>query len=288
MKVVVATSLYEAALPYLGAWIAGVLAAAAAAPECDVGVAVAADGLAHPDAAHEAVAARFNTAWRVCAAGATVAGVRRDMIALSRESGDAVVFCDADDVLTPESIRTHVATLADADVSVGDLVPVDATGKALRPAMFGAALPEAIDAGVLAERNFCGFSNTAARRSVLEKLPARFPDVVAVDWLVFASLADAGARMRSTRVPVALYRQHGANTLGAGTAVTVADARRRMLIVAAHHRARGDDALAMRAERLAGAPGRLEGILATAATAGPAWHADVAAWLDSADKEMNS
>lgn len=274
----IATSFYDAARPFAEAWTEGVMAATRG--RGDVAAIIVAHGAEEADKAFAALARNLPTRHVPVSAAASIAAVRARMLDEAWGSGaDAVVFCDADDALTPQTLDLHAAALESADISVGDLVLVDAQGRRTGALQFGSTLPPFITAEAMADVNFCGFSNTAVRRGALAKVVgAPIPDVVAVDWWVFSSMLAAGCTARRTDAPVAFYRQHDANTLGSGSAVDVADAARRLAIVAQHHRAAGRADKAQCLEALAARPERLAAVLAADSPKPGPWHANVARW----------
>jgi hypothetical protein len=288
LKVLVATSLYEAARPYLGAWIKGVRQAAQGH---EVEVLAAVDGLQGADLALTSLGDGIDVHLTEVSAddttdlGGHISSVRSAMLAAAVASrADVVVFCDADDVLAASAIGLHMDALEHADVSVGDLEPIDVHGRPLGTPMLGSALPEVPTAATLADTNVCGFSNTAVHRRVLSHVTGSpLPPVIATDWWVFAALLDAGCRARRANGTVALYRQHANNLLGSRQAVSPSDGAQRLQILARHHRARGDAAKAEIAERLASSPELLRQAMASApaVAAGP-WHAEAAAWCRAA------
>jgi hypothetical protein len=202
------------------------------------------------------------------------------LVGAATSDADAIVFCDADDVLTPSAIGLHLDALANADMSVGDLQPIGVDGSIQGMPMLSAALPQDISSETLADTNVCGFSNTAVRHhALLHVTCAPLPAVIATDWWVFAMLLDSGCRARRADGTVALYRQHADNLLGAGQAVGITDAARRLRILASHHRARGNHAKAEVAERLASSPEVLSQVMGVTPKimSGP-WHAEAASW----------
>jgi hypothetical protein len=283
VKVLIATCVYEAARQYLAAFMDGVRSAAKGR---DVSVVAVADGLKDPEQAlaplTEAMPVRLVRSEAGAGSEAARLSAVRSLMLKAAEAGDAdaVIFCDADDVLVANAIDLHEAALSTADISVGDLQPIDAGGRPIGGPMLGAALPDLISADTLTETNVCGFSNTAVRRAALSHVARHpMPPVIAADWWTFAALLDAGHSARRARGVVALYRQHAGNILGAGGAADVTSATRRLAILASHHRARGDTTRAMIAEALAADPGRLADLIRQSPppASGP-WHADAAGW----------
>jgi hypothetical protein len=217
----------------------------------------------------------------------TISAVRQRMVAEAwAGDAEAIVFCDADDVLTEQALTVHSASLAEHDISVGELRPF---GSGQRPEavaqdlLFGDSMPPRIEPGDLVETNVCGFSNTAVRRQALDSVANRhWPDIAGVDWWLFSILLRDGMSAAGTSAVVARYRQHDANTLGAGRTADVNTARRRVSIAADLFRARqwpGDGDRARAASELVSDPDFAAALAATPQRPGGPWHADVACWL---------
>jgi hypothetical protein len=177
--------------------------------------------------------------------------------AAAASDADIVVFADFDDRLLPDALRLHADALDEADISYGDMVLIDGAGQPLDSNFFdGAAIPKDVGGpAAIAERNFLGFGNTAVRRAALARAALSMPDdAMPADWWLFTMLLSGGLKGRRTDAPVALYRSHGASTLGAAPATTLTVLRRRAAMALNHHRqldARVDVSAACRAvERL--------------------------------------
>jgi hypothetical protein len=196
---------------------------------------------------------------------------------------DYIIFCDADDALTASAIEQHENILSRFDISVGDVMPITDKGHPLEPFFFGTEVPDIISMSMLSESNVFGFSNTAVRRSVLAPLvDTAIPDVTAVDWWVFTTLLNGGARAGGDRGVVAKYRQHNENTLGALAPSSLEVAQRRLRIAAEHYRALGTTSSLLRAQAVQelAVDARLVRILDNDSRITRAWFSDVARWLD--------
>lgn len=292
MRVAVATSLYEAARPFLADWIAGVRAALP--PGATLELVVAAHGFAAPEAALAGLSPPARLVVAPLPAAASIAAVRNAMVAAAaRAPADLVVFCDADDALLPGAVAGHARALTDADFSYGDLALMAADGRDLGATFFAEGdVPDRIAAGApaggaLADRNFVGFSNAAVRPAALAGARPAPDGIEAVDWFLFSTLLSAGAVGRRAAGAVARYRQHGGNLLGAGVGADLAAARRRVAMALAVQAAL---AVPERARRRATLERLLadEALLTRAMRATPAtrgvWFADVAAWADHAER----
>lgn len=289
MSVAIATSLYPQAACYFADWIRGV--EQAAEMRRDVEAVVALDCIDDADTLLAPLARRMPVHAVAARRGAGIAEVRRTMIAATVASGaDCIVFCDSDDVLLPAALGVHGRNLQHADISVADLMPVDADLVPIADAMLADDLPAEVDADTLIATNVMGFSNTAARRDVLAGLldahPAFPAEIVAVDWWMFDALLAVGATVKSARVPVAAYRQHAANTLGATGAVDERAARQRLSAFVRHmtHATSSPARAILRreAERLLADKDALRCAMAHAPRFGRAWFADAATWTMAA------
>jgi glycosyltransferase involved in cell wall biosynthesis len=132
--------------------------------------------------------------------------------------GDAVAFADQDDVWLPEKLARGVAALA--DVPEGEpalycarqvlvdaaLRPIGESPRLRRAPGFPAALAENIAAGCTI------LLNRAAAVFVAE---SRAPATTLHDWWSYIMVAAAGGRVIADATPMVLYRQHGANAVGA-------------------------------------------------------------------------
>ena len=173
----------------------------------------------------------------------TPAGLRHIMVdAAERSAADIVVFIDFDDRLLPRAFDLHAAALADAEVSYGDMELIDEQGRPLgRRFLDGTVIPaEVRGPKPRLAHNFIGFSNAAVRGSAITQPAIGIPDnLVAADWWFFTMLLASGVRAKRTLAPVANYRLHAQNTLGANTAGSADVLRRRARIAASHYAAIG-------------------------------------------------
>ncbi len=231
----VCTALYEAARPYLPAYIAGLGAAAAGE---DVRLVVAVDDLQEPGTVIGALREICPVSVVHGPRGATPARVRRSLIAEAVATPvDILIFADMDDVLSPAAPGLHRDALSDAAFSFGDMSLIDAAGNSLGRRFFaGAGVPWRLDnADALLDRNFLGLSNTAVRREALPDTVLSIPDdIVAVDWWLFTSLLMTGRKGQRIPEAVSDYRTYGNNILGAG-ALSSRDELMRFLEVARRH-----------------------------------------------------
>jgi Glycosyl transferase family 2 len=151
-------------------------------------------------------------------------GVTASFLALLRTvveettPGTIYAFADQDDVWLPEKVARGVAALEQVPVSIPALycarqVLVDdrlhRLGLSFRlhqPPGFPAALTQNIATGCTV------MMNQAAARLVAA---SRAPCVTLHDWWCYLLVAAAGGRLLVDETPVVLYRQHGANAVGA-------------------------------------------------------------------------
>jgi len=238
MKIAICAALYEAGRPFLAPFVAAVSAAAA---RHDALFVAAIDGLRDYHAALAGLAERLERVSVEVPPGHTPAGVRRWLLDAAAHSGaDVLVFVDMDDVIAPRALDSHLAALADADFSYGDLALIDAAGQPLGRRFFdGARVPARVtDIAAIRDRNFLGFSNTAVRTARISPVALTVPDsVVAADWWFFTMLVLGGLCGQRTAEPVGAYRLHGANLLGAGGPRSVAELIGQSEAMLRHYRA---------------------------------------------------
>lgn len=280
MKIAICAALYEAGRPFLVPFIDAVGAAVAA---YDALFVAAIDGLRDCDSALAGLPDRLDRLTVEVPPGHTPAGVRRWMLDAAAHSGaDVLVFVDMDDVIAPTAIDNHLAALAAADFSYGDLELIDAAGQPLGRRFFdGARVPERVgDLAAICDRNFLGFSNTAVRADRLSPVALTVPDdVVAADWWFFTMLVLGGLRGQRTAAPVGAYRMHGANALGAGGPRTIAEVIGQSEAMLRHYRAfAAQPALAGRAAAVENLLAAVHGVPAD----------DVAARLDGLDRDTGA
>ncbi len=238
MKIAICAALYESGRPFLAAFVD---ALRAAAERHDVVFVAAIDGLSDATAALADLTRALEVVTVEVPPGYTPAGVRREMLSAGQASGaEILVFIDMDDLIAPEGVDRHLAALAEADFSYGDLDLVDAAGCGLGRRFFDHAnVPDRVDDVVaVSDRNFLGFSNTAVRTNCIAPVALAVPEhIVAADWWFFTMLLLGGRRGRKTAGLVASYRLHDANTLGAGAPRTVAEAIGQTEAMLRHYRA---------------------------------------------------
>ena len=130
--------------------------------------------------------------------------------------GDALIFIDMDDLISEDSLQTHLDALKNADISYGDMSIVDENKKYLDKNLFdNIDLPDFIeDYKPLLKGNFMGLSNTAIKTSSLKKYFLDVPKhLVATDWWLYTMLLYQGCTAKKTRLKVSSYRQHQSNVL---------------------------------------------------------------------------
>ena len=251
MKIAICAALYEAGRPFLAGFMEALCAAASGR---EVVFVAAVDGLLDAEDALANLAEHLDIDTVDVPAGHTPAGVRRAMLTAGQASGaDALVFIDMDDLIAPGALESHLGALREADFSYGDMELIDGSGRALGRRFFdGAGVPGHIDnIAAISDRNFLGFANTAVRTSRIAPVALAVPeDIVAADWWFYTMLLLGGLSGRKTAGPVAAYRIHDANTLGAGTPRTVTGAIGQTEAMLRHYRAfSAHPALGARAEQ---------------------------------------
>ena len=145
-----------------------------------------------------------------------------------------------DDVIAPRGLDRHIDALAEADFSYGDMELIDVSGRRLGRRFFDqSSVPGRVDDVLtIRDRNFLGFSNTAVRADQICPSALIVPDgIVAADWWFFTMLLLGGLRGKKTDGPVAEYRLHDSNTLGAGAPTSVSQAIDQSKAMLLHYRA---------------------------------------------------
>jgi len=150
---------------------------------------------------------------RPAAPGRTPAALRRDLIAWAATRASAVLFIDADDWCAPDRIAICRDVLMTHDAVAHDFDLVDETGNTLRR-FIGGRVPDGkrLVLDDIADGNFLGLSNTAARLPAILGAATRVPDhVIAFDWAMFTAFLAAGNDMVYVGRPLASYRQYAGN-----------------------------------------------------------------------------
>jgi glycosyltransferase involved in cell wall biosynthesis len=134
-------------------------------------------------------------------------------------------FCDQDDVWLPDKLSRAAAALAAVPADVPALAcarqrlvgpglePLGLSPPLCRPPGFRNALVQNIATGCTV------VLNAAARRVVLSAPPPPLGSMH--DWWCYLTVSGAGGRVLFDPEPAVLYRQHGANTIGASASATV-------------------------------------------------------------------
>ena len=151
-------------------------------------------------------------------------GARESFLTLLRaatpslDPTDAVAFADQDDVWLPEKLARGVAALAalpsevpalacTAQVLVdATLIPFGESPRLRRPPGFPAALTQNIATGCTILLNRTAATLIAGSRA---------SETTLHDWWSYLVVAAAGGRVLVDPQPLVLYRQHGANAVGA-------------------------------------------------------------------------
>lgn len=234
----VCTALYEAARPFLPAYLAGLRAAAQGE---ELSLVVAVDDFAAPDRFVETIEAICPVTTVQAPRGATPARVRRSLLVEAMASkADVLIFADPDDVLAADAPGMYREALRGADIAYGDLRLIDARGEEIGGRFFDQADVPWHCAGpdAIRGRNFLGLSNTAVNRTAIPDSALSVPDtVVAADWWLFTTLLLSGRKAQRVPGSVSDYRIHGANELGAGAPTSRAELRHVIDVALRHYRA---------------------------------------------------
>ncbi|MGI1662668.1 glycosyltransferase family 2 protein [Palleronia sp. KMU-117] len=133
---------------------------------------------------------------------------------------DFVSFCDQDDVWLPDKTARAVAALSRAGPEVpamycGRTIHCDEALRPLRPSPLFARPPSFSNALV---QNIGGGNTMVLNKSALRMLAAastRVEAIVSHDWWAYQVVSGAGGTVIYETEPGLLYRQHGANAVGA-------------------------------------------------------------------------
>lgn len=280
MKVVIGSSFYPEALQFFSDWSDGVKSVTAHVK--DVTIVASNDGVSCLSTFFDEYLPNIKVDI-IDNHRKSIPEVRKAMItAVVVRNPDIAIFCDADDKMLPNALTVHSCSLRSADISVADLSVWDGCASVPLEPLFGSDLPTIVTTRNLECANYCGFSNTAARPSILKPLLSMdWPNVTAVDWWMYSRLADFGAKITGVRMPVALYRQHEKNTIGGSAVADTSDLKSRLLIVSEHFaqrpgfRAQQIAKLARNLSQSANFEQRISGF--TKIQKG--WYADVVTWI---------
>ncbi|MCP4914382.1 MAG: hypothetical protein GY909_14810 [Oligoflexia bacterium] len=123
-----------------------------------------------------------------------------------------IIFTDSDDFLDPNALILHEESLANYDFSYGDQRLISFDGKRLNKTLFERhSVPETLDdITQLIQKNYCGLSALAFKKSSLKKLNLlEVPhSILALDWYIVTLALLFKLKGRKTSEPVVNYRQH--------------------------------------------------------------------------------
>lgn len=227
-RLALSTTVYPAALPYLGEWYASVLGQT----DRDFDLWIAADGLT-PDEVAAVVGAPLRASWLPAEPGDTPTTLRSRMMAALVTRYPAVVFVDADDILEPSRVVGAREALAGSDVNGCGLRLVDEEDGDLGVVVAPASSAEAT--AQLETWNVFGLSNTAYRTSVLERCLPVPAETALVDWYLATAALGQGGRLSFDPTPRMRYRQHGGTMARVLPPFTPAYLRRATVLVERHH-----------------------------------------------------
>jgi hypothetical protein len=136
---------------------------------------------------------------------------------------EAIMFADQDDVWLPEKIEHTLVAMEVVErrrpgpvLIHTDLIVVDAVLREIDPSFWHYAMidPEPVSLRRLIVQNVATGATVMVNRALRERAGRLPPDAAMHDWW-FACVAAAFGRMLAMRPPTVLYRQHGANSIGA-------------------------------------------------------------------------
>lgn len=130
-----------------------------------------------------------------------------------KQNYEWIVFADADDLFEANRIEVIRGFTASYDIIANEIVPF--SGQQIFDPKFEKVLGEfkQIDLDFIREKNLLGFSNVACRTRFLKEVV--IPDeIIAVDWYLFTTAMQAGARVCFTSATKTYYRQWSDNIIG--------------------------------------------------------------------------
>lgn len=210
-RIGVFSTVYPAAETYLDDFFTSL----ASQSDTDFDLFLANDGVANLDE----MASRYDLHAHTRGISGSPAQIRKRGIAWAiHEEVDWLVFLDSDDRAGADRIANIRNSVASYDALFHDLLmfghdidePISFLGDKF-------ATKTLIKIEDLRDKNFMGFSNTAARCGALKPILERLPDdIVALDWALFTVMALKGARMGYLDGAPTHYRQHAGNVAGPG------------------------------------------------------------------------
>lgn len=121
---------------------------------------------------------------------------------------DLIIFGDADDVFDAKRVEICKGSLMENEAVVHDINLVDDHLQLIKSSYFQARFPKPyhLRKTDLDEYNFCGFTNTAIRSCVLDKLTF-IPDWNVVDWPMFYQILQQDLKFQYIPEALTQYRQ---------------------------------------------------------------------------------
>lgn len=168
----------------------------------------------------------------------TPAEIRWELISSAKKLGyKNIIFCDADDLMSPERVETALSSLRDADVFVNDLDVFDENGVRIRGLLSRSTINyQKIDANTLIGANFIGLSNSALKLdSVNFDLSGVKADVF--DWLFYSILLLHGVKVTFASGPGinTKYRINENNMVGLGIPEDINSLERLIMLKEKHY-----------------------------------------------------
>lgn len=165
-------------------------------------------------------------------------GFARNFLSLAVQAGPMVpfaAFCDQDDVWLPDKLARALAALAEVPAGVpglycGRTMVCDRALRAIGPSPLFRRAPGFANALV---QNIGGGNTMVLNRAALDLVQdtrRHAEGVVAHDWWVYQLVTGAGGRVVYDPEPTVLYRQHGANRIGANAGWRARSRRLGMLL----------------------------------------------------------
>ncbi|WP_370134398.1 hypothetical protein [Alteromonas sp.] len=147
---------------------------------------------------------------------------------------DFAILADFDDYMSKDRVVASLKGLSAADVVYNDLVAVDYKGVPFDgKLLFGEEAPGSIVYDDIANKNFCGLSNTGLRLKKVRSVS--FPsNLKVIDWFFFSDLILQGKTVRLVE-GITYYRQHPSNIAGARMNPSLSDIEKEVEIKKIHY-----------------------------------------------------
>ncbi len=149
---------------------------------------------------------------------------------------DAVVFADADDMLSNNYVEETGKYIKQFDIVFSDLIPFFTyinlqTCKSIWKERL--TKEEIFSVSFIKEKNVLGFGNTAINFKLLARLKRTYPEPLAPDWFFFKQILTPIDKIAFNKKAFVYYRQHSENI--AGHKILTHEALKHILEVKSNH-----------------------------------------------------